>query len=72
MLRAHPDTELQPFDKNLFILLQDEELSQHDVSLIKAKFAQPPTVRGSNPGHFSDVLIAHGLSDEGSVLLGSR
>jgi len=71
MLTPHSDSELEPLDEQFFVLLQDEELSQHDGGLIEANLRQPPAIRGSNACHLCDVLIPHGLSDEGSVLLGS-
>lgn len=61
---------LEPVDKQLLVLLHDEELAQHDVGLVEALTGQLLAVDLRDAGQVGDGLVAHRLGHEVAVFLG--
>jgi len=63
---------LQPITKQLVVLLQQQVLAQHDVSLVVAFLFQSFAQHLSNAGEIRHGFIAHWLGDEVPMFLRSR
>lgn len=62
-----PEPHLEKFE----VLLQNQELAEHDVGLVEAGLRQLGGQDGSDPGQLGDGLVTHRLGHELPVLLGS-
>lgn len=55
---------LQPFDEQLFVLFENQELTQNDISLVKALFIQSLSKHFSDTSQFSNRFVSHGFRHE--------
>ena len=60
---------LDPLNEQLLVLLQQEELPQHDVGLVESLALEPLAKDVANARQVGDGLLAHGLGHEVPVLL---
>lgn len=60
---------LQPVNEEFLVLLQDQELTQHNMGLIEAFAGESLTQHRSDAGQLRHFLLPHGLSHKVTVLL---
>ena len=63
---------IQPILEELFVLLENQELAEHDVRLVKAFLSQSPPEDWADPSQLCHRLLPHRLPDKVAVLLRCR
>ena len=63
---------LDPFNEQILVLLEEEELTQDHVGLVESLALEPLAEHLADAGQVSHRLLAHGLRNKVPVLLGCR